>query len=180
MARPKINDFSVEGNLVEDPRHVVTGTDRNLVVFKLAENNRVRNPQTQEWEDAAPTYYEVGIDADNKRLGQLGSNVLSSLKQGHRVSVEGSYTAEPYVDKQGQPGVNHRVWAHDVSPSLKFASAEITPNQREVSRGASASAGASAQNEATVSAGSEPVSPVQREAMDAWSSQAQSGYAGMS
>lgn len=68
-----------------------------------------------------------------------------------------------------------------MSPSLKFASAEITPNQRVVSRGASASAGASAQNEAgaAASVGFEPVSPVQREAMDAWSSQAQSGYAGM-
>lgn len=40
MVPQKSNDFSVEGNLVEDPCHVVTGNDRNLVVFRLVENNR--------------------------------------------------------------------------------------------------------------------------------------------
>ena len=46
MVRPKINDFFVEGDLVEVPCRVVIGNDRNLVVFRLAENNRRRNPQT--------------------------------------------------------------------------------------------------------------------------------------
>lgn len=40
MVPSKSNDFSIEGNLVEDPCHVVTGSDRNLVFFRLAENNR--------------------------------------------------------------------------------------------------------------------------------------------
>lgn len=139
MARPKIDQMKIAGNLVDDPQRINTATGQELVVMKIAENNRVFDRQQNQWTDGEPNYYEVAVDAQAKRLGNLAANVESSLHKGDRVSVEGSYTATPYQAKDGSLGVNHRIWADEVAPSLRFASATV---ERNPSPGASASASA--------------------------------------
>lgn len=128
MARPKIDQMKVSGNLVDDPQRITTGSGQELVVMKIAENNRVFDRQKNEWTEGDPNYYEVAVDAQARRLGNLADNVETSLHKGDRVSVEGSYTATPYQAKDGSLGVNHRIWADEVAPSLRFASAAIERN----------------------------------------------------
>lgn len=128
MARPKIDDFKVTGNLVEDPKRVTTDQGKNLVVLKVAENTRFYDREAQQWADGDPNYYEVAIDADARRLGNLAENVAQSLSKGDRVAVEGSYAATPHQTREGNLGVNHRIWADDVSPSLRFATAQVERN----------------------------------------------------
>lgn len=152
MARPKIDEMKVAGNLVDDPQRIKTAAGQELVVMKIAENNRVFDRQQNKWTDGDPNFYEVAVDAQSKRLGNLAANVEASLHKGDRVSVEGSYTATPYQAKDGSLGVNHRIWAEEVSPSLRFASATVERNQAP-----SASASASAETTAgwdTVAPGS--------------------------
>ncbi|MGU3434366.1 single-stranded DNA-binding protein [Actinomycetes bacterium M1A6_2h] len=139
MARPKIDQMKVAGNLVDDPQRINTAAGQELVVMKIAENNRVFDRQQNQWTDGDPNYYEVAVDAQAKRLGNLAANVESSLHKGDRVSVEGSYAATPYQAKDGSLGVNHRIWADEVAPSLRFASATV---ERNPAPGASASASA--------------------------------------
>ncbi|MCP3425832.1 single-stranded DNA-binding protein [Rothia sp. AR01] len=130
MARPNINDFRVTGNLVKDPEAVQLKSGKRLTTFTLAENNRQFNREAQQWEDGEPNYFDVAVDADSSRLGNLAQNVGESLHKGDRVSVEGSYTASPYVNKNGEAGINHKIWASEVSPSLMFASADLHQNPR--------------------------------------------------
>lgn len=141
MPSPRIKDFSVSGNLVNDPERVVTPQGKELVTFRLAENLRAKDPQTGEYVDAGANYYDVALDTTNRRLGNLPFNVEQSLRKGHMVTIKGDYRAEAYVTKDGNPGLNHRIWAEDVSPSLKFASVTVEPNQRPtMSNGAQAGA----------------------------------------
>lgn len=128
MSRPKIDDFKVTGNLVADPKNVQTNAGRNLTVFQLAENNRVYDREAGQWKDADPNFFDVAVDADDKRLGHLAENVGNSLHKGDLVSVEGAYTATPYVTSDNDVRMNHRVWANEVAPSLRFATAEMTRN----------------------------------------------------
>lgn len=129
MVSPRIRDYSVKGNLVADPQKVVTPQGRNLTTFTLAENTRVRDRQTNEWKDGAPIYYDVAIDADLKANGNLAQNVAESLKKGQQVTVEGDLTTSAYIDKEGNAQTGNRIWAQEVSPSMRFAQVQVQPNQ---------------------------------------------------
>ena len=155
MARPKIDQMKVSGTLVDDPQRITTGAGQDLVVMKVAENKRVFDRQANEWTDGEPNFYEVAVDAQARRLGNLADNVVSSLHKGDRVSVEGAYTATPYQAKDGSLGVNHRIWADEVAPSLRFASASI---ERNPSPSATATADTTAGWE-TVAPGSGALTP---------------------
>lgn len=128
MVSPRIEDFKVSGRLTADPQRVNAG-GRDLVTFDVAENVRRFDRENNEWVDAGTNYYEVAVDAQNRKLGNLASNVESSLKQGNLVNISGNYRAEAYVNNEGQAQIAHRIWADDVTPSLKWASAQIEPNQ---------------------------------------------------
>lgn len=130
MSRPRINDFTVTGNLARDPQIFDREDGSMMVVLTVAENRRVFNEETAAWEDTAPVYYQAGLDTRNRSLGNLAQNAAASLKKGDMVSVKGNYEATPYTNKNtGEMGINHRIWATDVAPSLKFATVEITRNE---------------------------------------------------
>lgn len=133
MSRPKIDDFKVTGNLVDAPKKVRTEAGRDLTVFQVAENNRVYDREAGQWQDADPNFYDVAIDANDRRLGNLAQNVSDSLGKGDLVTVEGAYTASPFVTRDGQAGMNHRIWASEVAPSLRFATAEVSRNAADTS-----------------------------------------------
>ncbi|MBF0808501.1 hypothetical protein E4U03_07750 [Rothia nasimurium] len=129
-SRPKIDNFAVTGNLVADPRVIEREDGSYLVVLAVAENRRTFDNDTQQWVEADPVYYNVGLDSRDRSLGNLPSNVSASLHKGDMVTVQGNYQASPYQDKNGNLGINHRIWATDVAASMKFASVEVTPNPK--------------------------------------------------
>lgn len=129
----------ITGNLAADPekvRHPSGNPQEFLAVFAVAENRGYTDRQTGEWVDRAPLYYSVAVDSED---GHMAQNILDSLHKGDRVTVEGRYSVEPYLNKNtGEPGLNHKVWARDVSPSLRYATAELTNNPRPDSSAARA------------------------------------------
>lgn len=129
-SRPRINDFTVTGNLAADPRVVDREDGSFLVVLAVAENRRTFDENTQQWVNSDPVYYNVGLDSRDRALGNLPSNAANSLHKGDLVTVQGNYQASPYQDKNGNLGINHRIWATDVAASMKFASVEITQNPK--------------------------------------------------
>lgn len=153
MSRPRINDFTVTGNLDTDP-HIRDHEDGSMtVILTVAENRRFFNEETAAWEDTAPVYYQVGLSTRDRSLGNLPQNAAASLKKGDMVSVKGNYEAAPYTNKKtGELGINHRIWATDVAPSLKFATVEITRNEPSQSAAAEMVAEAEARLDPSVGA----------------------------
>lgn len=175
MSRPRINDFSVTGNLARDPQTFDREDGSKLVVLTLAENRRVFNEANNAWEDAAPVYYQVGLDSRNRSLGNLPENAETSLKKGDMVSVKGNYEATAYTNqKTGELGINHRIWATDVAPSLKFATVAITRNEPSVSAAAEMAAEAEMGSDLSVGAAYRESVREQRLAKETAAGQAQS------
>lgn len=132
-------DFTVAGNLTNDPETVTTRSGDPMTVFNLAQNTRVRD-EAGNWADGDTNFYSVGIT--NERLG---GNVRASLRKGDRVNVEGTLQSSAFVRNNGEAGMNHRVFADDVSPSLRWHTAQPQPDNHSSAR---ASAGTSAQGPA--------------------------------
>ncbi|KAA9394172.1 single-stranded DNA-binding protein [Kocuria coralli] len=126
-----VRDFHVTGNLVDDPKTITTNAGKDMTVFDLAENTRVR--EGEQWVDGETNYYSVGVS--NERLGR---NVESSLRKGDRVKVEGTLSSSPFVRNNGEAGINHRVFADDVAPSLRWHTAEPQADGQNANRTAGA------------------------------------------
>lgn len=146
---------TIQGNLVDDPKQIPT-QNGPMVVMTVAEQNQRFDRDSQQYVDMDPTYYDVGISRE-----KLGQNVLASVHKGDRVSVTGNYAVEPYVSKKGEPGLNHRIWAEDVSASMQFNQVQVAPRPepaagREAAawgvKGPAADTGLSAQEQAGVDA----------------------------
>ena len=84
----------------------------------------------------------------------MGRNVLSSLRKGNRVAVTGTYTVEAFADAQGNSGINHKIWAEDVSASMKWNQLKIGPSVSSLEK--SMNREATANQEATVNAAPAP------------------------
>lgn len=125
----RVKDFHVTGNLVDDPKEIEAG-DRMLTVFDLAENTRVFDRESNQWRNGAPNYFAVAVEDP-----RMAENIRESLQKGQRVTVAGTMNAHPYVTSQGQPGLENRIWADEVSPSLKWAVAQVSPDAQAQSRG---------------------------------------------
>lgn len=104
---------SVTGNLVRDPKRVTPDNGIPLTVLRVIENHRVFDRDQQQWIDGESTGYDVAIGQD-----RLAKNALDGLKKGDLVTVRGQYSVDSYVTKRGEAGLNHRLWAHDVSISM--------------------------------------------------------------
>lgn len=126
MARPRLGKQTVTGNLVADPvKRPVDSQSGFITTFRLAENHRVFDKAAQEWTAGEPTYYDVAVKA-----AKLGDNIRASVGEGHRVTVTGNYEPVPYITKNGEAGLNNRIWADEVSASLAYASVEVQPNPK--------------------------------------------------
>lgn len=120
---PRLGKHTATGNLVEDPvSRDVKGN--KLVTFRLADTPRVFDRAANEWKDGETVFYDVAV-----KNARFGENIMASLSRGNRVTVAGNYEPVPYVAKDGSPGLNHRLWADDVSASLEFATVRIEPTR---------------------------------------------------
>ena len=145
-------NFNVAGNLTADPQEITTNAGKPMTVFDLAQNTRVRD-ENGAWGDGPTNYYSVGITDE-----RLGRNVAASLHKGDRVNVEGTLQSTPFVRNNGEADMNHRIFADDVSPSLKWHTATPQPDGQNAQRAATAQtdAGVGAEQEVTTWATAEP------------------------
>lgn len=123
MAAIKMGQKTITGNVATDPS-VMEHNGNTWVKVRLAEQQRefVKG----QWQDGEKVYYDVAI-----RDKQLGQHVLNSVLRGDRLTASGNYTISPYTDANGNEGINHNVYANDVSVSLKFTDVSITREQNQ-------------------------------------------------
>ncbi len=113
------NAITVIGNLTADPELRYTQSGVAVTNCRVAVNRRMRNSQTNEWEDKLDGYFTVNIWRDH------AENVAESLKKGDRILVMGRLISRSYDDRDGQTKWVTEIEADEVCPSLRWARAEI-------------------------------------------------------
>ncbi|MDQ6783263.1 MAG: single-stranded DNA-binding protein [Actinomycetota bacterium] len=117
------NSVTLVGNLTRDPELRFTPSGQATTTFGLAVNRRWQNRQTQEW-DEATSYFDIVCWA------QMAENVAQSLSKGTRVVVDGRLDQRSWENAEGDKRSKIEVTADEVAPSLRWATATVTKNER--------------------------------------------------
>jgi single-strand DNA-binding protein len=117
------NTVTLVGNLTRDPELRYTPSGQANCSFGLAVNRRWMNRQTNEWEERT-SFFNVVC------WREMADNVSESLAKGARVVVTGRLEQRSWETDSGEKRSVVEVIADEVGPSLRFATAEITKNDR--------------------------------------------------
>lgn len=117
------NSVTIVGNLTREPELRFTNTGRGMAQFGVAVNRRWQNRQSGEWEEQV-SFFNVTA------WGDLGENCAASLAKGSRVIVNGRLEQRSYETQQGEKRSVVEIIADEVGPSLRWARAEVTRNER--------------------------------------------------
>ncbi|CAN5186998.1 hypothetical protein BH20ACT9_BH20ACT9_05910 [soil metagenome] len=128
------NTITLVGNLTDDPELRYTPSGVAVANMRVAVNRRIRNRDTNEWEDRTDGFFNVNVWRDH------AENVAETLARGTRVLVTGRLISRSYEDREGQTRWVTEVEADEVCPSLRWATAKIS----KVSRGGGGRAGGAA------------------------------------
>jgi single-strand DNA-binding protein len=117
------NSVTLVGNLTRDPEMRFTAGGQANCQFGMAVNRSWRNQQTNEWEERT-SFFNVVC------WREMAENVSASLRKGARVVVTGRLEQRSWETEQGDKRSVVEVVADEIGPSLRFASAEVTKNER--------------------------------------------------
>ena len=117
------NNVTVVGNCTRDPELRFTPSGQAVANFGLAVNRRWQNRQTNEW-DEATSFFDVTC------WQQLAENVSESVQKGTRIIVSGRLDQRSWETQEGDKRSKIEIVADEVAPSLKWATATITKNER--------------------------------------------------
>ena len=85
----------MRGNLVSDPKQMVTASGSKVTKFRIAANGRRYDQTLREYIDTDTVYMSVTC------WRQLGDNVMKSLRKGDTVLVYGRLRFSEYADANG-------------------------------------------------------------------------------
>jgi single-strand DNA-binding protein len=117
------NTVTVVGNVTRDPELRFTNTGQATASFGLAVNRRWQNRQTQEWEEKV-SFFDVVC------WREMAENVSESLSRGSRVIVTGRLEQRSWETQDGDKRSKVEIIADEVAPSLRWATAQVTKNER--------------------------------------------------
>ena len=137
------NSVTLVGNITRDPELRFTPSGQATASFGLAVNRRWQNRQTQEWEEAT-SFFDVVC------WREQAENASESLARGSRVIVTGRLEQRSWETPDGDKRSKVEVIADEIGPSLRWATATVTKNERRGPDGGGGAPRASA----TVGAGS--------------------------
>ena len=117
------NTVSLVGNITRDPELRFTNTGQATASFGLAVNRRWQNRQTQEWGEAT-SFFDIVC------WREMAENVAESLIRGSRVIVTGRLEQRSWETPDGDKRSKVEVVADEIGPSIRWATAQITKNER--------------------------------------------------
>ena len=129
------NSVTVVGNVTRDPELRFTPNGQATLSFGVAVNRRWQNRQTQEWEEAT-SYFDVVCWRD------MAENASETLFKGARVIVMGRLEQRSWEGQDGERRSKVEIVADEVGPSLRWATAQVTKNERRTPDGGSRPAAA--------------------------------------
>ncbi|MGA2211443.1 MAG: single-stranded DNA-binding protein [Acidimicrobiales bacterium] len=118
------NTIVLVGNVTRDPELRFTPSGQPTTTFGLAVNRRWQNRQTQEWEEAT-SFFDIVC------WRELAENASESLRRGSRVIVTGRLEQRSWESADNEKRSKVEVVADELGPSLRWASASITKNERK-------------------------------------------------
>lgn len=133
------NHVSVVGNLTRDPELRFTPSGQATATFGMAVNRRWQNRQTNEWEEAV-SFFDVVC------WGSLAENTAQSLTKGTRILVSGRLDQRSWETPEHERRSKVEITADEVAPSLRWATAAITKNERRAPEAGGAPAYSGARN----------------------------------
>jgi single-strand DNA-binding protein len=117
------NTVELIGNITRDPELRFTPSGAAVANFGLAVNRRWRNQQTNEWEEQV-SFFDIVC------WRELAENVAESLTKGSRVMVSGRLDQRSWESDNGEKRSKVEVVADEIGPSLRWATAQVTRNER--------------------------------------------------
>jgi single-strand DNA-binding protein len=117
------NTVTLVGNITRDPELRFTPSGQATANFGLAVNRRWQNRQTNEWEEAV-SFFNVVC------WREMADNVAESLAKGARVVVTGRLEQRSWETDNGEKRSVVEIVADEIGPSLRYATAQITRNER--------------------------------------------------
>lgn len=112
------NTVTIVGNITRDPELRFTPGGSAVANFGLAWNKR-----NKDGEDTACFF-------DITAWNQLAENVSESLSKGMRVVVYGRLDHRTWQTNEGDKRSKVEIIADEIAPSLRWATAEVTRNER--------------------------------------------------
>lgn len=117
------NTVDLVGNITRDPELRFTPGGMAVAQFGLAVNRRRQDRQTNEWKEETSFFDVVAY-------GSLAENVSESLTRGSRVVVQGRLEQRSWETQEKERRSKIEVVADDIGPSLRWATAQVTKNER--------------------------------------------------
>jgi single-strand DNA-binding protein len=118
------NTVELIGNVTRDPELRFTPNGAAVANFGLAVNRRWRNQKTNEWEEQV-SFFDIVC------WRELAENASESLTKGTRVMVSGRLDQRSWEDpKDGSKRSKVEVVADEIGPSLRWATAQVSKNER--------------------------------------------------
>lgn len=134
------NTVTITGNATREPELRYTPSGQAVASFGVAVNRRWQNRQTQEWEEAV-SFFDVTA------WSQLAENVSESVAKGTRVTVTGRLDQRSWETPEGEKRSKIEIVADDIAVSLRWATVDITRNERADGGGGFAAAPAGRRND---------------------------------
>ena len=122
------NTITLVGNLTRDPELRFTQSGVATARLGLAVNRRWQNRASGEWEEQT-SFFNVVC------WREMAENASESLSRGSRVLVTGRLEQRTYETQDGESKSVVEVIADEIGPSLRWASAEVTRNERRSGEG---------------------------------------------
>jgi single-strand DNA-binding protein len=122
---------TIVGNLTRDPEIRYTTGGAAKASFGVAVSRRWQNRQSQEWEEQT-SFFNVVC------WREMAENVSESITKGARVVVTGRLEQRSWETDNGEKRSVVEIVADEVGPSLRWATAAITKNERRGGAGGDA------------------------------------------
>ena len=117
------NTTTITGNLTWEPEIRYTREGQATTQLGVAVNRRWQNRQSQEWEEST-SFFDVVC------WGQLAENAAQSLTKGTRILVSGRLDQRSWETPDHERRSKIEITADELAPSLRWATATVTKNER--------------------------------------------------
>jgi single-strand DNA-binding protein len=117
------NSVSVVGNLTREPELRFTPSGQATATFGIAVNRTWTDRQSQERREST-SFFDVVC------WGSLAENAATSLARGTRVVVTGRLDQRSWETQEGDKRSKVEITAEEIAPSLRWATVQVTRNER--------------------------------------------------
>ena len=116
--------ITVIGNITADPELRFTANGAAVANFTIASTPRTFDKQANEFKDGETLFLRCSAWRD------MAENVAETLSRGTRVVAQGRLKSRTFDTKEGERRTVFELDIDEVGPSLRYATARVTKNER--------------------------------------------------